>query len=169
MNVPTSVDSGDAKCVLFAHELVGSLLTFPGEATVSELVALEALMSPFVRAIENCKGKARQETHVDFIRSKTGGGADRAVLGKVDIGKVYVPAVLFFIAYHDEHLGHRVVYPLGSAVTTGVIRTRGEFTGVIVREGGGWATPTGYRPVHQYVGSTFSCKFGSCDRQSCQP
>ena len=109
-NVPTSVDSGDAKCVLFAHELVGSLLTFPGEATVSELVALEALMRPSVRAVENCKGKARQATDVDFIRSKTPGSrTDRVVVSKLDMEKVYVPLVLVVVANHGEHLRHRMV------------------------------------------------------------
>ena len=62
--------------MFFAHELVGSLLTFLGEVAVSELAALEALMGSSVRAIENCKEKARQASDMDFIRSKTCGSAD---------------------------------------------------------------------------------------------
>ena len=84
-------------------------------------------MGSSVRAIENCKGKMRQATDVDFIRSKTGGSADRVIVSKLDMGKVYVLVVLLFIADHGEHLRHRVVDALDSAVTARVIRTRGEF------------------------------------------
>ena len=113
--------------MLGTHEVVSSLLALSGEAAICKLVALKALMRSSIRAVENCRGKARQATDVDFIRSKTGGSADRVVVSKLDMGQVYIPVVLLFVADHGEHWGHCVVYPLGSTVTARVTRTRGEF------------------------------------------
>ena len=53
------VHTSDCKGVLFPHELVGALLPFSGEVVIGEMVAVEALMSSAVGAVEDGEGEAR--------------------------------------------------------------------------------------------------------------
>ena len=45
--------------MLFSHKFVGALLVLTGEVTISELDAVEALMSTTVGSIKNGERKAR--------------------------------------------------------------------------------------------------------------
>ena len=45
--------------MLFTHKLIGVLLSFLGEVAVSEMVAVKALMSSAVGAVEGGDGEAR--------------------------------------------------------------------------------------------------------------
>ena len=45
--------------MLCTHELVGVLLSFPGKVTISEMVAVEALMDSAVGAVEDGEREAR--------------------------------------------------------------------------------------------------------------
>ena len=53
------VDAGDCEGVLFTNELVGSLLPFTGEIAIGEMVAVKALVSSAVGAVEDGEGEAR--------------------------------------------------------------------------------------------------------------
>ena len=53
------VDAGDCECVLFANELVGSLLSFTGEIAIGEMVTVKALVGSAVRAAEDGEEEAR--------------------------------------------------------------------------------------------------------------
>ena len=50
------VNAGHCEGVLFANELVGPLLSFTSEVAIGEMVAVKALMSSAVGAVENDKG-----------------------------------------------------------------------------------------------------------------
>ena len=54
-----SVDAGDCEGVLFANELVGSLLPFTGEIATGEMAAVKALVGSAVGAVEDGRGEAR--------------------------------------------------------------------------------------------------------------
>ena len=51
------VDTSNCESVLFAHELVGSLLPFTGEIAIGEMVAVKTLVGSAVRAGEDGKGE----------------------------------------------------------------------------------------------------------------
>ena len=53
------VDAGDCEGVLFANELVGSLLSFTGEVAIGEMVAVKVLVGSAVGAVKDGEGKAR--------------------------------------------------------------------------------------------------------------
>ena len=53
------VYASSCKGVVFAHELVGSLLSFAGEIAIGEMVAVKALVGSAVGAIEDGEGAAR--------------------------------------------------------------------------------------------------------------
>ena len=53
------VDAGDCEGVLFANELVGSLLSFTGEIAIVEMVTVKALVGSAVRAAEDGEEEAR--------------------------------------------------------------------------------------------------------------
>ena len=53
------VDAGDCEGVLFANELVGSLLSFTGEIAKGGMVAIKALVGSAVGAVEDGPGEAR--------------------------------------------------------------------------------------------------------------
>ena len=53
------VDAGHFESVLFANELVGSLLPFTGEVAIGEMVAVKALVGSGVGAVEYGEGEAR--------------------------------------------------------------------------------------------------------------
>ena len=53
------VDAGHCEGVLFANELVGSLLPFTGEVAIGEMVAVKALVGSGVGAVEDGEGEAR--------------------------------------------------------------------------------------------------------------
>ena len=53
------VDASNCEGVLFAHELVGSLLSFTGEVAIGEMVAVKALVGSAVGAIEDGEGETR--------------------------------------------------------------------------------------------------------------
>ena len=52
------VDAGDCEGVLFANELVGSLLSFTGEIAIGGMVAVKALVGSAVGAVEDGEGEA---------------------------------------------------------------------------------------------------------------
>ena len=54
------IDSGHGEGVLLAHEFVGTQLTLAGKISVSEVVAVEALVRAAERTIENGEGEARR-------------------------------------------------------------------------------------------------------------
>ena len=53
------VDAGHCEGVLFANELVGSLLPFTGEVAISEVVAVKAQVDSAMRAVEDGEGEER--------------------------------------------------------------------------------------------------------------
>ena len=53
------VDASNCEGVLFAHELVGSLLSCTGEIAIGEMVAVKAIVGSAVGAIEDGEGEAR--------------------------------------------------------------------------------------------------------------
>ena len=53
------VDASNCKSVLFANELVSSLLSFTGEVAIGEMVAVNALVGSAVGAVEDGEGGAR--------------------------------------------------------------------------------------------------------------
>ena len=53
------VYAGHCEGVLFANELVGPLLPFTSEVAIGEMVAVKALMSSAVGAVEDGEGEAR--------------------------------------------------------------------------------------------------------------
>ena len=55
----SSVYPSNCESVLFMHKLVGVLLSFTSEVAVCEIVAVEALMSSTVGAVEDGKGEAQ--------------------------------------------------------------------------------------------------------------
>ena len=53
------VDAGNCEGVLFANELVGSLLSFTGEIAIGEMVVVKALVSSAGGAVEDGEGELR--------------------------------------------------------------------------------------------------------------
>ena len=51
------VYTSDCKGVLFAHELVDTLLPFSGKVTIGEVVAVEALMGSAVGTAKTARGR----------------------------------------------------------------------------------------------------------------
>ena len=51
------VDAGHCEGVLFADELVGPLLPFTSEVAIGEMVAVKALVSSAVGAVEAARGR----------------------------------------------------------------------------------------------------------------
>ena len=86
--------------VLFSHSFIGALLSVASEVAIGELIAVEALMGATVRSIKDGEGEAREASDVDFIGGKARGGANGAVIGIFDVGKVDVPVVLVFVTDH---------------------------------------------------------------------
>ena len=82
------------------HEVVGSLLALSGEVAVCKLVALETLMRPTMRAIEDREGEAWKAADMYFIRGEACDGTDGVVIGEFDVGEINVPVVLAFVAHH---------------------------------------------------------------------
>ena len=112
--------------MLFSHKFVGALLTLASEVAIGELVAVEVLMGTTVRSIEDGKGRAREASDVDLIGGKACDGANRVVIGVLDVGKMDVPVVLVFVTDHGYHLCHTVVNTFHASVSTGVIGARRE-------------------------------------------
>ena len=92
--------SGNNEGVLGTHEVVSSLLALSGEVAVCKLVALEALMRSTMRAIEDREGEAWKAADMYFIWGEARGSTDEVVLSELDVGEVYVPVVLAFVAHH---------------------------------------------------------------------
>ena len=92
--------SGNSESVLGTHEVVSSVLVLSGEVAVWKLVAFETLMRPTMRAIENREGKARKAADMYFIWGEARGSTDGVVISELDVGEVYVPVVLSFVAHH---------------------------------------------------------------------
>ena len=86
--------------VLFSHKFVGALLTLAGEVGIGELVAVEVLMCTTVQSIKDAEGEAWEASDVDFVGGKARGGANGAVIGVFDVGKMDVSVVLVFVADH---------------------------------------------------------------------
>ena len=55
----SSVYTSNCESVLSTHKLVGVLLSFSGEVTIGEMVAVKALMGSAVGAVEDGEGEAR--------------------------------------------------------------------------------------------------------------
>ena len=53
------IGAGDCEGMLFANELVGSLLPFTGEIVLGEMVAVKALVGSAVGAFQDGEGEAR--------------------------------------------------------------------------------------------------------------
>ena len=53
------IDTSNCEGVLFAHELVGSLLPFTGEIAIGEMVAVKALVGSAVGGVEDGEREAR--------------------------------------------------------------------------------------------------------------
>ena len=53
------VDASNCEGVVFAHELVGSLLPFTGEIVIGEMVAVKAVVGSAVGAVEDGDGEVR--------------------------------------------------------------------------------------------------------------
>ena len=78
----------------FPDGAVGALLASSGEANVSELVPVEALMSADAGRFEHGEGGARQMANVYFIGGQPGRGTDGVVVGAFDVRKMQAPIVL---------------------------------------------------------------------------
>ena len=76
------------------------MLALSGEVEVCKLVALETLIRPTMRAIEDREGEAWKAADMYFIRGETCGSTDGVVIGEFDVGEVNVPVVLAFVAHH---------------------------------------------------------------------
>ena len=94
-----SVNAGHCEGVLFANELLGPLLSFTSEVAIGEMVAVKALMSSVVGAVEDDEGEARQASDMHFIGSEACRGVDRVVVGVLNVRQVCIPVILVFVAY----------------------------------------------------------------------
>ena len=56
-----------------------------------------------------------------FIGSEACRRVDRVIVGVLNVRKVCIPVILVFVAYHDQHLHHGVVYAFDFPVTTRVV------------------------------------------------
>ena len=92
--------SGNGEGVFGMHEVVSSLLALSGEVAVCKLVALEALMYPTLRAIEDREGEAWKAADTYFIGGEARGSTDGVIISEFDVGEVNVPVVLAFVAHH---------------------------------------------------------------------
>ena len=94
------IDPSNGEGVLFAHDFISASLLVASEVAVGELIAIEALMATTVRLFEDGEGKARETSDLNFIGGKARSGANGAVIGVFDVGKVGVPVVLVFVTDH---------------------------------------------------------------------
>ena len=94
------IDPSNGEGVLFAHDFISASLSVAIEVAVGKLIAIEALMAPSVRSVEDGERKAREASDMDFIGGKARGGANGVVIGVLDVGKVDVPVVLVFVTDH---------------------------------------------------------------------
>ena len=92
--------TSDCEGVLFLDELVGALLPFSGKVAVGEMVAVEVLMGTAVGAVKDDEGEARYACDVYFIGSEACRRANGVITGVFDVGKVFIPVVLVFVADH---------------------------------------------------------------------
>lgn len=56
-----------------------------------------------------------------FVGGKSGGVADVASVGALDVWELYVPSGLLFVADDGDHRGHVVVGVLDTAVGAGLV------------------------------------------------
>lgn len=98
-----------------------------GCVAISQLVAVEALLTADVGALENGKGEATKAADVDFIKGKAGGSTDRVVGGELDVRKMGVSITVSVVHHHGGHFGYCMTDALSAAISRRVERACGEF------------------------------------------
>ena len=120
----------DVEAVLFAHNCVSAKLAVGGEIAVLKLIASETLMAAGVLIVEDRHREAGEAVHVHLVRSETGGGANRVVVGELDVREMKIPIVLSLVDDHGEHLSHGVVDAFNPTVAVGMVGTCSDFAHV---------------------------------------
>ena len=104
-----------------ANDGVGALLSVGGDVAVREVVSFQALVSPYVEAVEQGKGKAWGAANVDLVGGEAGRGGDGVVVGRLHVGELHVPVGLGLVDGDGKLLSHGVVDTFGAAVFFGMI------------------------------------------------
>lgn len=91
-----------------ADKGVGTTLPVHRQVAVLSLIAIQSLMSPDMRVVENREEKAGQAAHVPFVGSKSSSFMHGVAECKLGARQMAIPTVLVLVPGDSKHLGHGV-------------------------------------------------------------
>lgn len=71
-------------------------------------------------------GETKKAVHVYSVWGNPSCGADGAIADALDVRELHVPVGAFCVNHHGEHLSHRVIDALSTAVDAGMVETGGD-------------------------------------------